>query len=218
MNILTKSKIYARFLTQLPFDAMIMGRSVSFEGSTESGFTCTVHDIISPNRPVEVIRNWDKRKFLTYGCPELQPGYSSIVESLGNRAVISQFLRFFLLQPIGLRMFFLKSKREIYLSHKCRIDAVDEALAWWYAIKTWTAVDQCKLPIAVACAAYRGQIPKYEIDREKKHLVPGILWTCMCGTSVTHPSGFCHHHRTPETKTLFNYYPWFASEGLQELM
>lgn len=146
--------------------------------------------------------------------PEEAEQFRKMDKALQRRAALVRFLSFFLAQPVGLKMMVFDTDKG-FDSYIGRQGAIDEALLTWFAMKRWERDSKNQLPVAVSCAGFWKNLPKYETNPDE--VASWSLSNCMCAGNVRDPSGCCHIHRKPTSHTLFNHYPFFASEGHPEL-
>ncbi|MCA9115793.1 MAG: hypothetical protein KDA79_11970 [Planctomycetaceae bacterium] len=205
--------VNSQFRQQLPFQVLVMGRSVTFDRSSTGKIAIDIDDAFTDIFE-SASSTWDHRKGIQINGPEQRSNFASMKERLHSKKSVRQFLLFLVRQPIGPRLFIFDQSQSFdrYIGRQA---AINEAYLTWDALTNWERDRNGKLVLSIACAGYRKRLAKYESEPEK--IVPASVSFCMCSSNVSDPTGCCGTHKKSGSRTIFNYYPFFKVEGFPEL-
>ena len=205
--------VHQRLHKQLPFTILVLGRRVTFS-QIEGGRVGINSDEEGKKRAIRLAMvEWDRRGQYI-GGPADHEHLARMEGRLLVKDYTAQFLKFFFSQPIGMPLCIFNTSIP-FQEYNTRLIAINEAFLTWDAINHWPKKSDGKLAKLLPCAGFTSRIPQHECENDDNWKV--MLGRYRCSTAVSDPSGLCPGHRKPDARTLFNFYPFFNTEGFPEL-
>ncbi|QDT54795.1 hypothetical protein Pan44_28330 [Caulifigura coniformis] len=204
-------QLTARVNSQMPFDVVILGREVRFDRSDGNDVSLSYSKSLNERAFNRSYRRWIERKSV------LDCGYGPAMKALRQRFedndTLTAFMGALCSHPHCVRLLVVESGKP-FSSYTVRGAVLDELCLTWLSLKCGERA-RGKLKLSIPCAGFCSNFPKYEtrVDVMDEH----SLSNTMCWKNVSNLTGLCPAHQKPEAQTLFNYYPFFASEGLPDL-
>lgn len=212
-----------QFLDQLPITFFVMGRTCTIRPYSDGGWNSSVGDLVDAEMVDNVTHAFEARKWMVTTIGLGTPlSLSECREEVTSKEAISEFLKFFLNQPIGPRLLTFDQSRGLR-SYGLRETAINQAYLNWFAVNYAARRANGKLKNAIPCAGYgRDTRPSVRLSFSDfkfsgKHSTPSTYSMLgMCRSNVLDLSGCCPSHQKSTAKTLFNFYPHFEEEGRLE--
>lgn len=205
--------VHQRLHEQLPFTIVVLGRRVSFKENEGRRVGIHVEEQAKIREIRAAMKEWDRRSHWIDG-PDERDNLDLMEARFLNKDHTIRFLQFFLAQPIGQPLCIFDTPRP-FEEYPQRLVAINEAFLTWDAINHWPRKPNGKMKLSISCGAFISRIPAYECQNDENWQVRLAHYRCVA--NVSDVSGFCGSHKKQGAKTLFNFYPFFKTEGFPEL-